>query len=58
MARLLVRLELYGCQTSEGIDIQKDIIDQMDFMPIIPADLKIMEPIIFKSSLMGLKQIL
>jgi propionate CoA-transferase len=43
-------------EVAEGIDIQTQILDQMEFMPIVPADVKIMDPAIFREGLMGLKQ--
>ena len=43
-------------EVAEGIDIQKDVLDQMEFAPIVPDDVKIMDPRVFADSLMGLKQ--
>jgi propionate CoA-transferase len=43
-------------EVAEGIDIQTQVLDQMEFMPIVPANVKIMDPAIFREGLMGLKQ--
>jgi acyl CoA:acetate/3-ketoacid CoA transferase len=40
-------------EVAKGVDIQKDIIDQMDFEPVISPDLKIMDPRIFKEEKMN-----
>ena len=37
-----------------GIDIQKDIFEQMEFKPLIAEDLKEMDAAIFKDERMGL----
>jgi propionate CoA-transferase len=37
------------------VDLQKDILDQMNFKPIISSELKIMDERIFKDKLMELK---
>ena len=42
-------------EIAPGIDLQKDIIDQMDFVPLISDDLKLMDERIFKDQKMGLK---
>lgn len=42
-------------EIAPGVDLQKDILDQMGFKPIIPEDLKLMDARIFKDELMGLK---
>ena len=57
--RCVFRLTQDGFMLSEiadGIDIQRDILGQMEFAPIVPADVKIMDPAIFNSGLMGLKK--
>ena len=41
---------------AEGLDIQKDILDFMDFKPEIASDLKTMSPHCFTDGLIGLKQ--
>lgn len=42
-------------EVAPGVDIQKDIIDQMEFEPIVAEDVKIMDIRLFKEELMGLK---
>ena len=42
-------------EIAPGLDLQKDILDQMDFAPIVASDLKTMDERIFKNELMGLK---
>lgn len=41
-------------EIAPGIDLQKDILDQMDFIPIIADDLKLMDSRIFRDEKMGL----
>ena len=41
---------------AEGVDLQKDILDQMEFKPQIAEDLKVMDERIFREELMGLKE--
>lgn len=41
-------------EIAPGIDIQKDVLDQMDFVPVI-KDVKVMDKRIFCDELMGLK---
>jgi len=41
-------------EIAPGMDLQKDILDQMDFAPIVAKDLKTMDERIFKDKLMGL----
>lgn len=41
-------------EIAPGMDLQKDIINQMDFIPIISEDLKEMDPRIFREESMGL----
>lgn len=43
-------------EIAPGVDLQKDVLDQMGFVPIISADLKTMDERIFKDELMGLKK--
>lgn len=40
-------------EVAQGVDMQKDVIDQMDFEPVISPDLKIMDPRIFKDEKMN-----
>lgn len=39
-----------------GIDLQTQVLDQMEFMPKIAEDLKLMDERIFKDELMGLAE--
>lgn len=41
-------------EIAPGIDLQKDVLDQMDFKPAIAEDLKLMDERIFKDEPMGL----
>ena len=42
-------------EIAPGVDLQKDILDQMEFEPIISKQLKEMDSAIFKDEVMGLK---
>ena len=42
-------------EIAPGVDLEKDIIGQMEFRPIISPDLKLMDPAIFGEKPMGLK---
>ena len=56
--RAVFRLTEKGLTLSEiapGIDLQKDVIDQMGFIPPIADDFKLMDERIFREELMGLK---
>lgn len=46
---------LHLVEIAPGIDINKDILDLMDFKPIIDEDLKLMDKRIFIDELIGLK---
>ena len=46
---------LHLTEIAPGIDLQKEILDLMDFRPIIDDDFKLMDERIFKDELMGLK---
>lgn len=55
--RCVFRLENDGLHLAEvapGIDLQKDILDLMDFNPIVDENLKMMDERIFKNEIMGL----
>ncbi|MEA4827384.1 MAG: acyl CoA:acetate/3-ketoacid CoA transferase [Clostridium sp.] len=41
-------------EIAPGVDLQKDVLDQMAFKPIVAEDLKLMDERIFKDQLMGL----
>ncbi|AGF55851.1 propionate CoA-transferase [Clostridium saccharoperbutylacetonicum] len=56
--RAVFRLTSAGVELEEiapGVDLQKDILDQMDFKPIISEELKTMDKRIFEDKLMNLK---
>lgn len=41
-------------EIAPGVDLEKDVLGQMEFKPIIAKDLKLMDSKIFKEALMGL----
>ena len=41
-------------EIAPGIDLQTQVLDQMEFMPKIADDLKLMDERIFREELMGL----
>lgn len=43
-------------EVAPGVDLEKDVLGQMDFKPIISPNLKQMDVRIFKNELMGLKK--
>jgi propionate CoA-transferase len=45
-------------EIASGVDLEKDIIDQMEFRPLIAKELKIINPIIYKKEKFGLKEII
>lgn len=56
--RAVFRLTKAGVELVEiapGVELQKDIFDQMDFEPLMPAELKMMDKRIFEEKLMNLK---
>lgn len=56
--RAVLELRKEGLVLTEiapGMDLQKDILDNMDFKPIIAKDLKLMDERIFDHGLMGLE---
>lgn len=44
-------------EAAPGIDLERDILAQMDFVPIISPNLKTMDPRIFMPEPMGLSTI-
>lgn len=54
----LVREGLKLIEIAPGIDLQKDILDQMEFAPIIADDLKEMPKELFQEEWGGLKDIM
>ena len=49
----LVKGGIMLIETAPGIDIQKDILDQMEFAPIISESLSVMSADIFTDEVMG-----
>lgn len=45
-------------EIAPGVDLQKDILDQMEFVPVISKDLKLMNPGMFRENWGELKQIM
>jgi len=43
-------------EVAPGVDVQRDILDQMDFEPLIPEEPKVMERGIFRAETMNLRQ--
>ncbi len=43
-------------EIAPGIDLERDILAQMDFKPLISPELKTMDPCLFGTATMGLKQ--
>ncbi|HBH13421.1 MAG TPA: 3-oxoacid CoA-transferase, partial [Clostridiales bacterium] len=42
-------------EIAPGVDLQKDVLDQMDFTPVISPDLKLMDEAIFRPEKIGIK---
>ena len=47
---------VYLIEIAPGVDLQKDILDQMDFVPKMDGEPKLMDARIFTDELMGLKK--
>jgi len=59
--RAVFKLESNGpvlIEIAPGIDIEKDILNQMDFKPLIKEDLKISDSVIYKNGVFGLREYL
>jgi propionate CoA-transferase len=57
--RCVFALTSAGMELTEiapGIDLKKDILDQMDFIPVIQSEPRLMDERIFRSESMGLKE--
>lgn len=50
----LYKKELILEEIAPGVDLKKDILDHMDFRPMISENLKVMDEKIFKEGLMGI----
>jgi propionate CoA-transferase len=56
--RAVLKLEkdgLHLIEIAEGVDVEKHILSQMEFRPIIEKRLKIMDPRVFRDALMNMK---
>lgn len=51
----LVKGGLMLTEIAPGIDLEKDILGQMEFKPLISDELKLMDERIFKEAVMGLR---
>lgn len=54
----LIDHKLTLIEIAPGIDLQKDVLDRMEFKPEIAKDLKLMDPGIFRETWGGLKDIM
>ena len=57
--RAVFRLEREGLtlvEIARGVDMQRDILDQMDFQPVIPEYVRYMDPRLFREGPMGLTE--
>ena len=57
MRDALGRLEQEGLtlvEIAHGVDLQRDILDQMEFKPVIPEYVRYMDPRLFREGPMGL----
>ncbi len=45
-------------EVAPGIDVDKDILEKMEFKPVIPEEVKTMDPRIFREEVIGLKNAL
>ena len=43
-------------EVAKGIDIERDILAQMEFVPLIAGNLKITDPCIYKDGAFGLRE--
>jgi propionate CoA-transferase len=43
-------------EIAPGIDLERDVLGQMDFMPAIAADLRLMDPALFEAGTIGLRE--
>lgn len=55
--RAVFRLEAQGItliEVAHGVDLQKDVLDQMEFSPVVPKNVRYMNPCLFRDAPMGL----
>lgn len=55
--RAVFRLEETGLtliEIAHGVDLQRDILDQMEFKPVVPESVRYMDPRLFREGPMGL----
>jgi propionate CoA-transferase len=43
-------------EIAPGVDLQKDILDMMEFRPLIAPDLKNIAPVVYQKMKLGLKE--
>ncbi len=43
-------------EIAPGIDLERDVLGQMDFMPAIASDLRLMDPALFEAGTIGLRE--
>ena len=61
MERCVFKLTEHGVMLTEiakGIDLQRDILDQMEFEPLIAENLKITDPCIYRDGSFGLRDVI
>ena len=59
--RCVFKLTEHGVMLTEiakGIDLQRDIMDQMEFEPLIAENLKITDPCIYRDGSFGLRDVI
>lgn len=52
----LIKEGLELIEVAPGVDLKKDVLNQMDFLPIISKNIRIMDTRIFKPEIMNLKE--
>ena len=45
-------------EIAKGVDLQKDILDQMEFKPLIADELKYTDTVIYHDGAVGLKEMI
>ncbi|WEG13422.1 acyl CoA:acetate/3-ketoacid CoA transferase [Pullulanibacillus sp. KACC 23026] len=54
----LVKEGVMLIEIAPGVDLQKDVLDQMDFQPIISSELKVMDNRLFEDGVFGINEIM